>query len=265
MNIALFCAQALLTFTVDGPGPVRFGYPLPVASLRRGLRVAPRTAQLQWRLLHDKPDPVTGRLWVELAVTGARGPVRLLSGGRAPADADGGDLLTVHRSEVQQPGRRVRRTQWRWSTGEGDERITTRFARSTEHRGERFDAGESWTRCSPDLWGRWLRVRISARAWRRAGVLPRSDSLARSYREKLVEAASWLRELPGLRGRGDYGRSGGVVTNLEYDTTLAFARLGLVAENAALREQLPSAESLPDDPELIEQMKAMGYIGGGDH
>lgn len=246
MAVALICCQVLLSLVAEGEGPVRFGFPLPVEHLRRGLRAEP-PAQLQWRPLQERPDPETGRLWVELAVTGASGQIRVLAGGAGPVGDEGGTVVRVETEAEIVPGGEVKRRRWTWSTGERDVRGRWTFDQQTEHRGEVFDAGESLTETSPDLLGRGLRVRIAARAWERAGVLPPMGTLARDVRGRLIEVASQLRELPGLRGHGDYGRSNDVVTNLEYDTALGLARLGLAAEVPdLLRRALDSARHLAD-------------------
>ena len=56
----------------------------------------------------------------------------------------------------------------------------------------------------------------------------------RSVRRQLAEVVDRLVELPGRRGAGDFGRSDGVVTNLEFDTPLALLRcaIGLGSERA---------------------------------
>ena len=95
---------------------------------------------------------------------------------------------------------------------------TTFHLEHEDDAGEVFQAGESLTEESPDLVNRWLRVRIPRRAWEKAGVLPRNRGLATDIRRHLVQVAGELVELPGRRGRGDYGRSGDIVTNLEFDS-----------------------------------------------
>ncbi len=87
---------ALLVIPLDGR-PVRFGVCLPAAAVASGLRLEGR-GQLQWRRLPvcgTDADPV----WVELAITGPRGTVRLCAGSGAS---------TGHRPS-QRTGRRAGR------------------------------------------------------------------------------------------------------------------------------------------------------------
>lgn len=243
----MLLAQTLLSFFIEGEGPVRFGFPLPAEVLARGLSLSDRDAKLQWRPLQEQPDPVTERVWVELAVAGARGRVRLRARGVGPVDGDEGPVLRVEREKSSQPGRMERLTRWRWCTGEVDQREVSVFLQIGHAAGERFEAGESWTRDSADLAGRFTRVRIAPKEWVRAGVLPPLGPRAKRYREHLVDAAEQLEEMPGVRGKGDYQRSRGVITNLEFDTTLGFARLGLAMENGPLLSRaLAAARHLAD-------------------
>lgn len=263
MAVTLLCAQALLAFACDAPGPVRFGFPLPAAALRNGLHLADAGARLQWRPLQERPD-ANGRLWVELAVVGVRGRTSVRAGGAGPVGAEGGDVVRVESEEITQPDRRVLLRRWRWCTGEVDriERITFDLPRALGD--EAFAEGESLTTCSAELLERCLSVRIAAADWERAGVLPRLGALARPLRERLAEAALELQELPGLRGAGDFGRSQGVVTNLEYDTALGFLRLGLALESRALmRRALVSARHLVDHD--LEPSTGLPFRHGHDH
>ena len=156
-------------------------------------------------------------------------------------------MVSVHRQTRQEGDRETRVVRWRWASGEVDERVTTTFRVATEDGGETYAPGESRTVDSVDLPGRLLRARIPSRAWARAGVVPAPGRAARAFRARLVEIGTSLRTLAGVRGRGDYARSGGVVTNLEFDTTLGFVRLGLVEEVPALLERaLQSARHLVD-------------------
>ena len=247
MVAALLLSQVLLTFAVEGEGPVRFGFPLPAQQLQRGLRVSVTGARLQWRRLQGRPDPQSDRVWVELSVAGVRGRARLLAGGVGPSEEGCGAVVTVRTELESDRGWDLRRVRWRWCSGEVDELERRTFNELSEYGGEVFDPGESLTLASPALTGRFLRVRIHSDQWRRAGVLPGTGRLSRRFRERLAELAIGLRELPGARGCGDYGRSGGVVTNLEFDTTLGFARLGLASSSPALLARaLGSARHLAD-------------------
>lgn len=243
LTIAL--CQVVLTFSVEGDGPVRFGFPLRKTDLERGLRIN-SGAQIQWRAIQQRPDPETGRIWVELAVVGARGNMRLTSqssGTRQPAPV-------VERAVTveEQAGRRMETVTWKWSTGEEDRvQRTTFLVEHVDLAGEVFQPGESLTEMTPGVTGRWSRVRIPRGAWEEAGVLPRDRKLARTLRRHLVEVAARLPELPGRRGRGDYGRSGDVVTNLEFDTALGLGRLGLATGSQRLLVQAQrSAQHLLD-------------------
>lgn len=233
-TLTISLCQILLTFSVAGEGPVRFGFPLRPSDLERGLRVDRVGAQLQWRLLQERPDPLSGRVWVELSLTGATGTLRLKTGRQRGT----GPVVERETTVAEEDGRRVERTMWRWRTGERDEVTRTTFHREhVDQEGEVFGAGESLTEVSDGFDGRWLRVGIPRRAWETVGMLPRDRGLGRDYRQHLVQIAGRMRELPGVRGRGDYGRSGDVVTNLEFDTTLGLGRLGLAMESSALLER----------------------------
>jgi hypothetical protein len=70
--------------------------------------------------------------------------------------------------------------------------------------------------------------------------------------------------LQGARGRGDYARSGGVVTNLEFDTPLAFLRLGLAgADRELLRSGLEAAQHLLDHD--VDPASGLPCRHGSDH
>ncbi|MHC4898671.1 MAG: hypothetical protein ACYTGW_16360 [Planctomycetota bacterium] len=73
-----------------------------------------------------------------------------------------------------------------------------------------------------------------------------------------------MREAPGLRGRGDYQRSGGVMTNLEFDTTWGFARLGLaLADPWLLQRAWRSAVHLVDLD--LDADTGLAHRHGRDH
>src|SRR5262245_15641710 len=95
MNLSLLAAQVLLTVAIDGDGPIRFGFPLPATALARGLRAREAGVRLQWRPLQERPDPETGRRWVELAVAGARGQLGVMAGGAPPTPLEGGAVVAL--------------------------------------------------------------------------------------------------------------------------------------------------------------------------
>ena len=134
----------------------------------------------------------------------------------------------------------------------------------TSETAEQFAAGEAQRVVDQGLIQRCLRARIPAKAWSRAGVLPKSGRLGAKLRAQLLEAVPNLPELPGDRGRGDYGRAGGVVTNLEFDTCLALVRLALAGEQQGiLQRALESAWHLLDRD--LDQATGLPYRHGRDH
>ena len=117
----LLLAQSLLSLTIDDVAPVRFGYPLPARAVARGLHLeAASGGRLQWSLLQEEPDPTTGRQWVEIAISGARGRVRVVAGGIGPAEGGSGELVTVSTEQIVTSSRvRTIRT-WTWLDGTED-------------------------------------------------------------------------------------------------------------------------------------------------
>jgi len=222
--------QGLLTVGLDGK-PVRFGVPLPAAALAQGLRLQGGGA-LQWRRL-----PVGGALadpvWVELAIVGATGSTRVIGGG-APESADGrGPAFVREEEEVLLPHGRERRVRWRWSDGCIDECARTELSVDTEIGGEVYTAGEART-----VWTGAATTRadvvcaLPRRLFEVVSLLPSGGRSAAAVQKHLASLVPLLRELPGARGAGDFGRSGKVVTNLEFDTTLALLRAAV-----ALRDE----------------------------
>ncbi|MEM7198816.1 MAG: hypothetical protein AAF628_01020 [Planctomycetota bacterium] len=257
-------AHVLLTFTIDGDGPVRFGVPLPADALQQGLRIADPAVHLQWRILQPNPDPRTGRQWVELAITGGRGRLRLRAGGVGAIAADQGSVVRLEETTTEDDATRVVRRVHRWRTGEVDRCERVRFRQRGWIAAESFGAGEALTTSAAPTDGRWLRVHMDDATWMRAEVLPRTGSLGRDLRGRLAELVPALPQLPGLRGRGDYGRSKGVVTNLEFDTTLGFARLGLALQRRDLLQRaLDSARHLVDRD--LDRETGMPFCHGPDH
>lgn len=229
MSCAFFC-QVLLSLQVADAGPCRFGVPLPAAMLERGIRLpaAATGAQLQWRRLHEvaAADAKGARVWVEVMLTGIRGNTQLL----AASSREAGTIAAVCAVEQDEADdgsvRRVQR-RWRWLDGSVDTRTRTTFQEVQDMDGESYAVGESRTELSADWLDRTLRVGMPRAFWHGAGVLPASGEQAKPLRQRLLAAAKALVELPGSRGQGDFARSGGVVTNLEYDTGLGLLRLGL--------------------------------------
>ncbi|MHC4079532.1 MAG: hypothetical protein ACYST0_13955, partial [Planctomycetota bacterium] len=230
---AYLLAQVLLTFHPTTAGPLRFGVPLPRKELARGLRLQSRSgARLQWRRLQAGQDPETSRVWVELSITGAAGTSRILAGGKPAVEVDDGPVVQRNLARKLTENCTVWTERWLWHTGERDELVRRMFHErhvqdppasvaepdnntGGKTSGEVFAAGETLTTWSPNFLARCLGAGIPSRHWRVARVLPGDGRLARDFRLRLQQLAHSLREAPGLRGRGDYQRSGGVMTNLE--------------------------------------------------
>lgn len=217
--------QVLGAVPLDGR-PVRFGMPVPAAVARRGLGLGGQGV-LQWRRLPiggDDADPV----WIEVALLGPPGSVRLLPGDLAPCADRRGPAFVYERT--QQAGVDGPRTleRWCWADGTVDERARERCELGAVIAGEHHLPGE-WHTEQSGLGQRALVVVDLPGFGERAGLLPRrgAGAVPRRVRRQLAAAAAALPELPGARGAGDYRRSGGVVTNLEFDTTLALTKAAL--------------------------------------
>lgn len=227
--LGAFVCQVLLTVPLEGP-PVRFGVPLPAAAVARGLR-ATGGAVLQWRRLpigDAGADPV----WVEVALVG-RGTVRLVAGGAPGAEDGRGPAFVREQQRGSLPAGDCVRTSWRWSSGDLDERERTEFAVVTEIGGETYLPGEALTRSTfPTVARAGVLCRLPRSRFVAAGFLPPPGRMALGVRRDLLATRSSLRELPGARGAGDFAREGGVVTNLEFDTTLAVLRCALATGDA---------------------------------
>lgn len=260
---AALCAQVVVSFEVDGEGPVRFGFPVPVEAVERGLRLdGSPDARMQWSLLQPAPGRDGGRVWVETALVGQRGRGRLRIGGDGPVPRGGGDVVTVERSVDRTDAREERSVVWRWTDGTVD-----RMSRSIllEDEGDR-EAGEAITVLGDELLARRTRVRIAASSWRTAGVLPRADGSGTAWRRALRDALPHLPPAPGTRGRGDYvrGEDGEVVTNLEFDTTLGLARLALCEGDVGLLETAwRSCRHLLDVD--LDRRSGLPFRHAGDH
>jgi hypothetical protein len=265
--LTIAITQVILTCHAPGPKPLRFGFPLPAKQLERGLRIAgPPGVCLQWRRLQRRPDRVTGRLWVELCIAGgaSRGKsrVRILAGGRHATDPAKGDVVR-REIDVQSPeGRREETVRWRWRCGVVDEIRYVTFGGASEFEGEDFSAGESVT-TGLDA-ERFVLSGVSSSQWRSAGVLPKGGTIGREYRRRLLQVVARLPELGTLRDRGDYRRSREVMTNLEFDTTSVFARLGLAeGKGGLLKKALRSAYHSADHD--LDARTSLLHRHGKDH
>ncbi len=270
--VVLLAVQVVLSFTVDATGPVRFGVPVPAAAARRGLRVTGGSELVvQWRWLQEEVDRESGRRYAEVALGGAgmrgggRRALRLVVGGVTAGGIEGGSVCARTTSATQTDGIAVTVTEWRFDDGSVDRRVRQEVRAGTlEVDGETFAPGEALTDDSPSLRERFARVLITPEEWRRVGVLPPGGPLAADYRQHLRLVAHQMVPLPGRRGRGDYARSGDVVTNLEFDTTLGFARLGLACgDHGLLQRALESAQHLLDHD--LDAKTGLPFAHGPDH
>lgn len=212
--------QVVLSLSL-GSEPVRFGTVVPVRALRDGLSLR-GPGQLSWRVL--PLAAAEGRAWVELSICGCARTARVQIGGESPP------AVVVVRDAIEDgtTAQPCVRTEWRWQDGSLDRRERVQFAVDTELGGEVHRAGEFWSEESDGLPRRCLGLlALPSAELAVAGVLPPRGRLAAELREHVRTAARAMVELPGRRGRGDYGRSGAVVTNLEFDTALGLLRLGL--------------------------------------
>lgn len=265
VSCAVAIAPALLVVPLDGR-PVRFGTCLPAAAVGSGLRLEGRGC-LQWRRL-----PVGGAdadpIWVELAITGPPGTVRVCAGGAGPSPDGVGPVFVREVADETQPTGTLRRERWRWHDGSVDELTREVFAATVVADGETWQAGEARTRANPEFWRRAEVVcRLARPALAEAGWLPPvgGGGLAtRDLRQHLATVLPRLVELPGERGAGDYARSGGVVTNLEFDTPLALLRCALgLGDPALFARAIRGARHLVDRD--IEPRSGLPFAHGPDH
>lgn len=272
MLLLSLVAQTALSLTVDATGPVRFGAPVPEAAIGRGLGVrgAPDIA-LQWRVLQPGPDRQTGRRFVEIALggpgmtKGGQRALRVTVGGVGPCGEDGGVVCRRTMAQTEREGIAVTVTEWRFDDGSVDRRVRREVrAGELEVDGETFVVGESLTDDTPSLRARHARVGIAPAEWRRLGVLPPGGTLAADVRAHLRAVVQALVPLPGRRGRGDYARSGDVVTNLEFDTTLGFAQLGLACADADLLARGADCARHMLDHDL-DSRSGLPFAHGPDH
>ena len=261
-------AQALLLpigpLPVDGT-PVRLGVPVARTELAHGLSLAGRGI-LQWRRLPFAADGDV--VWIELAIVAPRGRVRVVRGGAGPCPDRRGPAYVCEVDERRVDWGVQRRTVWRWVDGTIDERERTTFSVETVLAGECYRVGEGRTRTSPELAQRaapWWRGRD--RWARQVGLLPPragGGSTARRVRRHLAEVCDRLVEMQSARGRGDFRRSGGVVTNNEYDTTFALLRTAVGMRHArAFRLALRSAGQLRDRD--LDLRTGLPFVHGSTH
>lgn len=247
LAVAGCSAAVLLTVPLDGH-PVRLGVPLPTAALARGLRLDGRGA-LQWRRL---PVAARGELaWVELAIVGPRGTVRVLAGGSGPDDDRDGPCFVYERTVATTAAGEETGEVWRWRDGAVDERRRLRHSGTATGAHDAPGAGEATTSATADLAARaavWCRLPMARLV--DAGLMPSpggGGEAAAAMRRHLAGLLPLLHELPGPRGAGDYGRSGGVVTNLEFDTGYALLRCAIgLRDESAWRAAGRSARHLVD-------------------
>lgn len=248
-SVVVSLVQGLCALGVAGEGPVRLGLPVPVERLERGLTLRGEPgAALAWRPLGAMPGVGARGVWVELALVGAQGRVRIGSG----TEPSSGELLletvcAVARDEEVE----LRRVEHRWPDGSVD-RLERRRRLVRDERQDLLP-GEAETGLSAEWLARRTRVRVPPRFWRNAGVLPRGPRGSQvDWVERLGRRLVALPEAPGARGRGDYLRGDPlegdrVVTNLEFDTILGLARLALATgEERIWRRAWTSARHLVD-------------------
>jgi hypothetical protein len=256
---------ALFAVLLDGR-PVRFGAPLPAAVVASGLHLEGR-GTLQWRRLPiggERADPV----WVELAITGPAGTVKVCAGGDGPSADGRGPSFVREASDELLPDGRASTVRWRWVDGSVDERTRTAFTAAATVADEPFGPGEYLTRVSAAFWSRGDVVCRLGRGWATAvGLLPEpggGGAVTKALRAHVADVLPRLHELPGLRGAGDYGRSGGVVTNGEFDTSLALLHCALGLPDApSFARAYRAAQHLVDRD--IDLRTGLPFVHGLDH
>lgn len=242
--LTLVVPQVLLTLNPTPAGPVRLCLPLRRQQLARGLRVvgaaSPKIAghspgpNLQWRLLQTQAPAGAKRLWVELCFLGTGGIVRLVMGGAGPTADAGGPVMTRTTRSTREDAATTERTEWRYRDGSVHWIERREFRKQTVGQGGvAFAPGEVLTRTSNGFREHLAHslMAVAPRTWRRLGVLPAGGRAARGIRKHLVTTWAGMTTMGDVRGRGDYQRAGGIITNLEYDTTFGLARMGLCARN----------------------------------
>src|SRR5689334_19474459 len=145
VGILVAVAPPLLIVPLDGR-PVRFGAPLPAAVVAAGLRLEGR-GTLQWRRLpvgaHDT-DPV----WIEIAISGPPGTVRIVAGGAGPSQDGRGPAFVREDEAADQQDCQSSRTRWTWCDGTVDTQERVAFLAPATIDGECYATGEARTICS---------------------------------------------------------------------------------------------------------------------
>jgi len=261
MTTPAIVVQVLLAVATDGQ-PVRFGVPLPAAAVAQGLALR-GTGAMQWRVL--KAGCVGDQVWVELAIAGARGEVRIAAGGVPPTVDDRGPAFVRERSERTLPHGKETTTTWRWCDGSVDEQVRTEFVVPTVLDGESYETGEARTRWNENGRARALPAcDLPRRLWQAVGLLPGPGRLGEGVQKQLAAARALLVEMPGERGAGDFVRSGAIVTNLEFDTTLGLLHQALAAhDRAAFAQALRCATQLRDRD--LDLRTGLPFAHGPDH
>ncbi|MEC7583269.1 MAG: hypothetical protein VYE77_03045 [Planctomycetota bacterium] len=152
-----------------------------------------------------------------------------------------------------------------WCDGTRDHRTRVPITNTRRIDGERWQIGEFETLENVELAQRWLAVvDLPRRFWEQAGILPVRVGAGEQSLEHLRAVGRALVEMPGRRGAGDYLRSGGVVTNLEFDMPLAFLRLGLACGDVELLVRARrSAWHLVDRD--LDQVSGLPFGHGSGH
>ena len=261
MTTLALAVQVLLAVPMDGR-PVRFGVPLPAAAVAQGLRLR-GPGQLQWRPLPAAAPP--DRVWVEVAIAGAVGEARVVAGG-GPACADGrGPAFVLARSARAVEHGRESTTRWLWNDGSVDEVVRVEFHAPVMLDGEPWAIGEARTRWNDSGACRGHAVcDLPRRLWEAGSVLPAAGRIGEVVRRQLALAQERLVEMPGARGAGDFLRSGAVVTNLEFDTTLGLLQQALAGhDRTAFARALRCATHLRDRD--LDQRTGLPFAHGPDH
>jgi hypothetical protein len=228
LGMVLCGVQAAIGIEIEGRELVRFGVPVDPLVLERGLRFeGDREAVMEWSLLVEVPPTRGDVIWIEVVIAGHDGPGKLLLGG------DGPSLPSQRRLCREATESSEGETSTRWSMADGV--VLERTRRRLSHDEGEFRAGDVVRHESLGLAERTTRVRIAHEHWVRMGILPRRDGSGARLRNALLDVLPHLPRAHGPRGRGDFLRrraseSGeeATVTNHEFDTTLTFARIGLM-------------------------------------
>ena len=255
--VPLLLCQVLVSLAVVQP-PARRGVCVPTAALERGIGLAGAGA-LSWRPLPVPPHG--GCQWIEVGLDGCRGDVRIVAGRCGAASA----FVEEQEHERLPDGAVQRRSLRRWAGGAMDRCASVRLLGDRVVDGERLQAGELLWEESPDCARRSLPVlSLGRRTFERWGLLPQQAGLGVPFVARLRQAAHAMVELPGRRGAGDYARSGPVVTNLEFDTTLALLRIAVALgdEELWLRARRAARHSMAVD---LDAASGLPFAHGKDH